>query len=91
MQKHRTLQYGTEFFPYLNTLPFRTTFFQPIYVKKNSAGHLCHCRVKKQIYRPFILDVEQNFAFIGYKTLLAILYTSRVKRENFGVGAGPVL
>ena len=36
------------------------------------------------------LAVEQNFAFIGYKTLLVILHTSREKRENFKGGAGPV-
>ena len=74
---------------FFRTLPFGTTLFQPIDVKKNSAANFCHCHVKVQIYRPSSLVVEQNFAFISYKTLLAILYTSRVKRENFrGVGKG---
>ena len=41
--------------------------------------------VEVQIYRPFLLAVEQNFA------LLVILHISRVKSENFGRGgAGPV-
>ena len=48
-------------------------------------GHLsCKSYVKVQIYRPSSLAVEQNFAFIGYKTLLVILHTSREKSENFG-------
>ena len=50
-------------------------------------GHLrCKNHVKVQIYCPSILAVEQNFAFRGYKALLVILHTSRVKSENFGGG-----
>ena len=85
---HVTVWYGI--FSYHNTLPFPTIFFQPICVKKIQQ-ETCHCHVKVQIYRPVTLVVEQNFAFMGYKTFLPILYTSRVKRENFGGGAGPIL
>ena len=47
-------------------------------------GHLsCKSHVKVQINRSSILAVKQNFAFIGYKTLLVILHTSREKSENF--------
>ena len=57
-------------------------------------GHLsCESHVKVQINRSSILAVEQNFAFIGYKTLLVILHTSRERSENFRGGrggAGPV-
>ena len=36
------------------------------------------------MYRPPILPVPQNFIFfIGNKTLLVILHTSKEKRENF--------
>ena len=50
-------------------------------------GHLsCKSHVKVQINRSPILAVEQNFAFIGYNTLLVILHTSREKSENFGGG-----
>ena len=35
-----------------------------------------------------LLAVEQNFAFIGYKTLMVILHTSRVKSENVKGGGG---
>ena len=50
-------------------------------------GHLsCKSHVKVQINRFFILAVEQNFAFMGYKTLLVILHTSREKSENFRGG-----
>ena len=52
-------------------------------------GHLsCKSHVKVQINRSSILAVEQNFAFIGYKTLLVILHTSREKRGNFRWGGG---
>ena len=53
-------------------------------------GHLsCKSHVKVQINRSSILAVEQNFAFIGYKTLLVILHTSREKSESFmGEGRG---
>ena len=57
-------------------------------------GHLsCESHVKVQINRSSILAVEQSFAFIGYKTLLVILHTSRERSENFRGGrggAGPV-
>ena len=68
--RKNTVRIGTEFFPYRITIPFRTTFFQPICVKKNSGGNFCHCRVKVQIYRPSTLAVEQNFAFIGFHKFL---------------------
>ena len=41
--KSRSYHGTARIFPYRNTLPFRTTIFQPIYVKKNSAGDFCHC------------------------------------------------
>ena len=52
-------------------------------------GHLsCKIHVKVQINRSSILAVEQNFAFMGYKTLSVILHTSREKSENFRGGGG---
>ena len=55
--RYETVRYGI--FPYRNTVPFRITFFQPIYAKKISAGNFCHSRIKVQIYRPFSLAVER--------------------------------
>ena len=52
-------------------------------------GHLsCKSHVKVQINRSSILAVEQNFAFVGYKTLLVIFHTSGEKSENFRGGGG---
>ena len=51
-------------------------------------GHLnCKSHVKVQINRSSDLAVEQNFAFIGYKTILVILHTSGEKSENFRGGS----
>ena len=50
-------------------------------------GHLsCKSHVKVQINRSSILAVEQNFAFMGYKTILVIFHTSGEKSENFRGG-----
>ena len=50
-------------------------------------GHLsCKSYVKVQINRSSVLAVEQNFAFMGYKTLLVIFHTSGEKSENFRGG-----
>ena len=50
-------------------------------------GHLsCKSHVQVQINRSSILAVEQNFAFIGYKTLMVILHTSSEKSEILGGG-----